>query len=59
MAKKNVWGLIHKSTVFLFWLRRRFLEEKTFSTAKIEKALAMEITVHNISTIRRMAQKYA
>lgn len=52
-------NLFHIERNHVFWLRQRSLEEKPFSAARIEKALAMEITVRNISTIRRMAQKYA
>lgn len=43
----------------LYWLCRRKFSESKFSGALLEKALGQPLTLRNISTIRRIAAKYA
>lgn len=42
----------------LYWLRRNVGIESMYSGARIEKALAGPITMRNITTVRKLAEKY-
>ncbi|MCA9941800.1 MAG: DUF1697 domain-containing protein [Anaerolineales bacterium] len=59
LAQANEVDLFHVAGNHVFWLRRRYLGESAFSGARIEKALATAATVRNISTIRKMARRFA
>lgn len=43
----------------LYWLRRRTLGESAVAGAVLEKALGMPATVRNVTTIRKLADKYS
>ena len=43
----------------LYWLRRTKFSESAFSGALLEKTLSMPMTVRNLTTINRIAAKYA
>jgi uncharacterized protein (DUF1697 family) len=42
-----------------YWLARLPISKTPFSGAKLEKALGMRSTLRNVTTVRKMADKYA
>lgn len=42
-----------------YWLARRKMGASTFSGARLEKTLGMQATVRNVTTVRKLAAKYA
>lgn len=42
-----------------YWLRRTRISESTFSGALLEKTLGMPATLRNVTTVRKLAEKYA
>jgi uncharacterized protein (DUF1697 family) len=48
---------IHKREVY--WLCRKKISESSFSGALLEKAIGMPATVRNVTTVRKLAAKYA
>ncbi len=42
-----------------WWLARASISKTPFSGGKLEKALGMPATLRNVTTVRRMASKYA
>lgn len=43
----------------VFWLSHRKFSESDFSGAKLEKILGVKATLRNITTVRKLAAKYA
>jgi uncharacterized protein (DUF1697 family) len=48
---------IHKREVY--WLSRKKISESTFSGALLEKTLKMPATMRNVTTVKKLAAKYA
>ena len=42
----------------LYWLRRTRIGESRFSGAVLEKTLGMPATIRNVTTVRKLAEKY-
>ncbi len=43
----------------IYWLCRRKFNESTFSGARLEKTLALQTTLRNVTTVKKLAAKYA
>ncbi len=43
----------------MYWLARKRLSESTITGPKLAKALGMQMTNRNVSTVRKLAEKYA
>lgn len=43
----------------IYWLSRRKFSESTFSGARLEKTLALPATLRNVTTVKKLAAKYA
>jgi len=49
----------HVSEREVYWLCHKRFSDSPFSGAKLEKALGMPTTLRNLTTVRKLAQKYA
>lgn len=47
---------VHEREVY--WLCRKKISESSFSGARLEKALGMPATMRNITTVKKLAEKY-
>jgi uncharacterized protein (DUF1697 family) len=58
LAMKTDWDEFHFRGRELYWLVRVRSSDSKFSNAVLEKTLAMPSTVRNVTTVRRLAEKY-
>ncbi|CAN5636464.1 DUF1697 domain-containing protein [soil metagenome] len=42
----------------IYWLCRRKFSESTFSGARLEKTLALQTTLRNVTTVKKLAARY-
>jgi uncharacterized protein (DUF1697 family) len=59
LAMKTKGDDLHLHGRELYWLGRRGFAEAEFSPAKMEKALQIRATFRNVTTVRKMAERYA
>lgn len=58
MGFNNEFNIFHVHGREAFWLRRRHPGEQPFSSGFLEKALAAEATVRNLTTVHKIVTKY-
>ncbi|MGQ0603948.1 MAG: DUF1697 domain-containing protein [Anaerolineales bacterium] len=58
-ALNNPAHTFHLNGREVYWLRRRQLDDGKYSGATLERALAAPATVRNMTTVEKMAAKYA